>query len=962
MSTQLSHFPGSSWRNLSPESQRLLSDRCQEFDKAWQQGPAPDLSEFWKAESAAERSSLLFELLCVDLRHRAAQGTLPPRDQYRHRFAEQSSIIDSAFDLLEKGQLTLGPGSDETMDVAVSFQPSNSEETMDVAVSFQPSNSEETMDVAVSFQPSSEATLPELPRHDDRSKTTMAGDQAAQSVDRSNQSPSPGDSETLAVPVSFVSPHMAPSTSGPAGRSATAPVGALETAIEPRGSASTVPTSTSNRSSSRRSSETPKVLGDYELLEELGRGGMGIVYRAKQRSVNRLVALKVIRPDRLASMSLSNQRKTIDRFRLEAEAAARINHDNLVTVYEVGCDAGMHYFSMRFVEGSSLSDAIREHPAENRRAAEWLEPICRAVEAVHRQGILHRDLKPQNILLEQSTGRSLLADFGLAKLADDETAMTQTGDAVGTPAYMSPEQFEDASRIGAAADIYGLGATLYCVLSGRPPFQASSAIQTMKQVLETEAIPLRQLNPAVDRDLETICMKCLDKSPARRYESSAALADELKRYLEGRPILARPVSPPERAVRWCRRNPLVASLIGVSFAAVLFGVIALGVSNVRTEAARKRSEESFHEAKSAVNELFTLVSEERLLNEPGMQQVRRDLLERARGYYERFLDRHANNPTLQTELAATKFRMGLIEETLGEPQKALEWFASARDSQKAQAAAQPDSLDAARALSNTLTAIGRVAAQRNKLDEAAENFTAAETLRERLIENSTKANEKFDHLRLHANSRMNLGLVERKRGNLDQARKLFLEAQDKRRKALPTNPQDRAMRRDLAKGYYNLANLAIDHNDEAALRENIDEAIKRYEELLTENPRDLDDQYLLSLCYRLRADLFAALAPQDSQFMPAAIDDYSKASRIVQKLFDLNPSVAKYHEELVRLLINLGQLFAQQKEFDQARAQYQHALKLTEELEKSPGGSASLGSSLREVIEPALKQLPAAKD
>ncbi len=925
MLTPLSDFPGSSWQKFSPEFQRLLRDRCQGFDEAWQSGRQPDLNEFWQAESPGERSALLFELLCVDLRHRAALGNLPPREQYRQRFAEQSGIIDSAFDLLDAGQLTQGPASQETLVVPIPFQPSN------------------------------EVTLTEPSQPANNFETTLLGDQFSKSSDRKNQPASQDDFETQVVPVSFVRPLSAPSTSIPSGRSATAPAGALETQVES-------PAARPATSSRRPSSDVPQILGDYELLEELGRGGMGIVYRAKQRSVNRLVALKVIRPDRLSSMSLSNQRKTVDRFRLEAEAAARINHDNLVTVYEVGCDAGMHYFSMRYIEGTSISEAIRLNPAENRVAAEWMEPICRAVEAVHRQGILHRDLKPQNILLESATGRSLLADFGLAKLADDETAMTQTGDAVGTPAYMSPEQFEDASRIGPAADIYGLGATLYCVLSGRPPFQASSAIQTMKQVLESDAIPLRQLNPAVDRDLETICMKCLDKSPARRYESAAALADELKRYLEGRPILARPVSPPERAARWCRRNPLVASLIGVSFAAVLFGVVALGISNVRTEAARKRSEESFHEAKSAVNDLFTLVSEERLLNEPGLQEVRRDLLERARGYYERFLERRSTDPALQFELAATKYRMGLIEEALGEPQKALDWFAKARDWQKAQVAAQPDSLADARALSNTLTAMGRVAAQRNKLDEATENFTAAEKLRERLIEKTSKAGDKFDLLRLHANARMNLGLVERKRGNLDQARTLYLEAQNQRHKTLPTNPQDRAMRRDLAKGFYNLANLAIDHNDEAALRENIDEAIKRYEELLTENPRDLDDQYLLSLCYRLRADLFAAQAQREPQFMPAAIDDYSKASRIVQKLSDLNPSVARYHEELVRLLINLGQLFAQQREFDQARTQYQRALALFEEIEKSPGRSESKGPSLRDVIEAAISQLPAVKN
>ena len=765
----------------------------------------------------------------------------------------------------------------------------------------------------------------------------------------------PAGGETLIEPVAAGSPLTTGHPSVTTGRSATAPVAEQETLVEPPGGSGTQPTA-AVRTGKRF--DIPQVLGDYELLEELGRGGMGIVYRARQRSVNRLVALKVIRPDRLASMSQATKQKIIERFHTEAEAAARINHDNLVTVYEVGCEAGYHFFSMRYVEGNSLSEKTRKNPADNRQAAEWIEPVCRAVDAVHRNGILHRDLKPQNILFENATGRTLLADFGLAKLADDDASMTQTGDAVGTPSYMSPEQFEDASSVGVGTDIYGLGATLYCLLSGRPPFQASSAMLTMKQVISSEAVPLRQINPAVDRDLETICMKCLDKSPARRYDSAGALADELKRYLEGRPILARPISPPERAVRWCRRNPLVASLIGATFAAVVFGVSALGVSNVRTEAARKRSEESFQEAMSAVNDLFTRVSEERLLNEPGLQPVRRDLLQRAREYYERFLQRRSNDPALKNELAATQFKMGLIVEELESPEAALVWFAKARDQQKAQVAAQPDSVDDARSLSNSLMAMGRVSAKLGKLDEANEFFSDAEKLRGSLLEKTKNADAKFELQRLFANCRMNLGLVERQRRNLDQARTLYLEAQDQRRQALPTKPKDRAMRRDLAKGFYNLANLAIDRSDEAALRENVDEAIKLLEDLLAENPRDLDDQYLLSTCYRLRADLFAAITPRDPQFGPAAIDDYSTASRLLQKLSDLNPSVTKYLRELVRLSINLGQLSAQQKQTDEALAHFRRALALLDQLVKqSPDKLDPQDSALRQTIEAALAQL-----
>lgn len=769
----------------------------------------------------------------------------------------------------------------------------------------------------------------------------------------------PADADTLIEPVGKTATPIGRSPSTTTGRSATAPIAEQETLIESPGGSGTQPTSPIKPG---KRFDIPRLIGDYELLEELGRGGMGIVYRARQRSVNRLVALKVIRPDRLSSMTPTTRRKIIERFRTEAEAAARINHDNLVTVYEVGCEADCHYFSMRYVEGCSLSDKTRKNPADNRQAAEWLEPVCRAVDAVHRNGILHRDLKPQNILLENGTERTLLADFGLAKLADDDAGMTQTGDAVGTPSYMSPEQFEDASSVGVGTDIYGLGATLYCLLSGRPPFQASSAMLTMKQVISTEPVPLRQLNPAIDRDLETICMKCLDKSPSRRYDSAAALADELQRYLEGRPILARPVSLPEKTLRWCRRNALVASLIGATFAAILFGVAALAVSNVRTEAARKRSEESFQEAMSAVNDLFTRVSEERLLNEPGLQPVRRDLLQRAREYYERFLQRRSNDPALKNELAATQFKMGLIVEELESPDAALAWLKKARDQQKAQVAAQPDSLEDTRALSNSLMAMGRVSLKLGKLDEADEFFSDAEKLRSTLLEKTKDAEAKFDLQRLFANCRMNLGLVQRSRGNLDQARDLYVEAQDQRRKTLPTKPDDRAMRRDLAKGFYNLANLAIDRSDEVALRENVDEAIKRLEELLTENPRDLDDQYLLSLCYRLRADLFAALVPRDPQFGPPAIEDYSRAASIVQKLSDLNPSVAKYLRELVNLSVNLGQLIAQQQRPDEALSQFRKALNLLKQLiDQSSDKLDPKDAALRQTIENAIQQLQAAK-
>lgn len=736
-----------------------------------------------------------------------------------------------------------------------------------------------------------------------------------------------------------------------------------ETQIETPSSRTTKVTATRNDVSTIGSvpSEIPMVLGDYELLEELGKGGMGVVFRARQKSMNRIVALKVIRPDRLASMASTSRQRAVERFRIEAEAAARISHDNLISVYEVGCEEGCHFLAMRYVDGPSLSGLVRNNPADNREAATWMEPICRAVHAVHQHGVLHRDLKPQNILVEAATGRTLLTDFGLAKLTDDEEGMTQTGETMGTPAYMSPEQFRDAAHVTAAADVYSLGATLYCALSGRPPFQAASGMQTMQQVLEIEALPLRQLNPAVDKDLDTICSKCLEKEPSRRYASAELLADELKRYLDGRPILARPLGWHERAFRWSRRNPLPASLIATTFLAVIVAIVSLGVSNVRTEAARKKSEESFQEAMSAVNDFFTRVSEERLLNEPGLQEVRHDLLKKARDYYEKFLKQRGDDPSLKSELAITQFRMGMILEELETPEVALDWFAKARETQEAQVAAQPNSLERTKALSTTINAMGRASAKLGRLDEAAENFREAERLREGLIAQTTNADDKFELIRLHANCRMNLGVVERQRQNMAEAQRLYEVAQTQREKTLPQKPKDRAMRRDLAKGFHNLANLAIDRADSEKLKEHIGKAIELLEKLVQENARDLDDQYFLSLCYRLRGDHFADLIPADPQSLPAAQDDYSHAMRVVQKLSDLNPSVQKYQRELAGLLVNLGQLDAQRGRRDEAIAQFRQAQAILNKLLQQPDATLDPATqALQKTVAAALQHLAGA--
>ncbi len=642
----------------------------------------------------------------------------------------------------------------------------------------------------------------------------------------------------------------------------------------------------------------PAVTG-YDLLGELGRGAMGVVYRARQKALGREVALKMVLSGQFAGAH------ELERFRTEAVQLAKLQHPNIVQIYEVGEFDGRPYFAMEFVPGGSLAKLLEKKPLAARAAAELVVTLARAMQHAHERGIIHRDLKPANIMLA-ADGAPKIMDFGLAK-GGGSVSDTATYAILGTPSYMAPEQAGGGSRdVGPTADVYALGSILYEALTGRPPFRAASVLDTIQLVTETDPVPPGDLTVNLPRDVETITLKCLQKEPSKRYITAAALADDLQRFLDDQPILARPVPVWEKVWKWAKRRPAWAALIATIIVGTA-GLIGGGIwfnSQLRHERDiavdnANLAEQRFQLNRVAVDRYFTEVSEADLLDEPGLQPLREKLLKLAKDYYAQFVEERRNDPAVRADLARSLGRLARISSDLKDPREAIGLHRQALPIFQELAAARPIDPAPHADVAATWYELSKLYRQTNQSDEAgAACATAVGQWAVLAHAYPTEAKYRAELARSYI-SQSNLDFML---GRLGPARTACEQALTIRKKLVADDPKNETYVRDLATGWDNLANIRAVAREWAESTAARRQAGDLFRKLVAANPyRSLYGNDLARTQFNLGTMLLSTGEP-----LPAA-DALREAAVQWDRLHSLHPAVYEYHVSLGNALFALAQ-------------------------------------------------------
>jgi serine/threonine protein kinase len=474
----------------------------------------------------------------------------------------------------------------------------------------------------------------------------------------------------------------------------------------------------------------------YETQSTIGRGGMGIVYKARDLMLNRVVAIKTIARADHASPG------QVARFLAEAEAVARLKHPNVIPIHAIGEHEGRPFYTLEFAAGGSLSDRLAQGPMAAAASAELIETLAFAVHAAHQAGVVHRDLKPSNVLLT-AEGIPKLSDFGVAKLLDSTEVRTLSGEALGTPSYMAPEQAEGRSKaVGPPADVYALGAILYQTLTGKPPFLGESAIETLKLVATAEVVPPRRLRPDVPRDLETICLACLEKSPEKRYDTAEQLAVDLRRFRAGEPIRARRTSPVRRLSKLARRHPWQTALAATTTAGILAFAglsyrhnIELKAENLRTESKAAEARRNYREARSTIRTMVGRLDDTRVAGSPRLIDLRRDLGQDALGFYDRILGQvDSSDPIVLLDTIRALTDASHLQWVLGQKAAAEKSTRRALQLIAALRARQSDELECLNLEVDCLLALGACFELPGRRDEAVAVYERLIPLAERLAQ------------------------------------------------------------------------------------------------------------------------------------------------------------------------------------------------------------------------------------
>ena len=635
-------------------------------------------------------------------------------------------------------------------------------------------------------------------------------------------------------------------------------------------------------------------LPGYEVQEVLGYGGMVVVYRARNLRLKRIVALKMIlggphaRPDQ------------VERFRVEAEAIARVQHPHIVQIFEVGDHEGRPFLALEYLAGGSLAKSLAGTPQPPAGAARLVATLARAVHAAHLQGVIHRDLKPSNVLLA-ADGTPKIVDFGLAKQLDSDSGQTYSGQVMGTPSYISPEQAGGrVNDIGTATDVYALGAVLYELLTGRVPFRGTCVSETLEQVRTQEPVPPGRLQAKSPRDLETICLKCLEKDPARRYRSAEALAVDLGWFLEGRPIAARRIGLHERGWRWCKRRPALASSLVSLFVAILGGLVGMSWLWSVALDERDKAKADFHLARQAVDDNLTKVSETRLLHEPGMQPLRKELLESSLKYFREFLRRSGGDPTLRAELAQAHLRAGDVTRQIDSKAEALKHYETARGLYGELVTSEPGVVEHRAELARTSLECGKLMAETGR-PEAAERAYAESIAQWRgLVARHPTVGRYREKLGAALSS---LVSHHQQFGDAEGAKREVESVEAFSRRLVAEHPNIAGYRVALANHSLNAGQLYRDLGDPQAGMRSFRRAIEQWHELSRAAPADagLRHDEARSHCY------LGALQREAGDLAGAGLS-LGAARTIWEPLVASNARVADFRDGLARCYSQLGLL------------------------------------------------------